>query len=46
MAYMTGITTADSYGEAKQQGASDVEAALFALGYTAGEYALLSSDLG
>jgi len=45
MAYMTGIT-ADSYGEAKQQGASDVEAALFALGYTAGEYALLSSDLG
>lgn len=46
MAYMTGITTADSYGEAKQQGASDIEAALFALGYTAGEYALLSSDLG
>lgn len=46
IAYMTGITTASSYGEAKQQGASDVEAALFALGYTAGEYALLSSDLG
>ena len=46
MAYMTGITTADSYGEAKQQGASDIEAALFALGYTAGEYTLLSSDLG
>lgn len=46
MAYMTGITTVDSYGEAKQQGASDIEAALFALGYTAGEYALLSSDLG
>lgn len=46
MAYMTGITTASSYGEAKQQGASDTEASLFALGYTLGEYALLSSDLG
>lgn len=46
MAYMTGITTASSYGEAKQQGASDTEAALFALGYSAGEYALLNSDLG
>lgn len=46
IAYMTGITTASSYGEAKQQGASDIEASLFALGYTAGEYALLSSDLG
>lgn len=46
MAYMTGITTADSYGEAKQQGATDAEAAMFALGYTAAEYALLSSDLG
>ncbi len=46
MAYMTGITTASSYGEAKQQGASDTEAALFALGYTAGEYALLNTEIG
>jgi hypothetical protein len=38
MAYMTGITTADSYGEAKQQGASDIEASLFALGYSLGEW--------
>ena len=46
IAYMTGITTADSYGEAKQQGASDVEAALFALGYSWGEWKLLNSDIG
>ena len=46
MAYMTGITTAGAYGEAKEAGASDVEAGLFTLGYTAAEYALLSSDLG
>jgi len=46
MAYMTGITTASSYGEAKEQGASDLEAALFTLGYTLGEWKLLNSDLG
>lgn len=46
MAYMTGITTADSYGQAKEAGASDLEAALFTLGYTFGEWKLLNSDLG
>ena len=46
MAYMTGITTASSFGEAKEQGASDLEAALFTLGYTFGEWKLLNSDLG
>jgi hypothetical protein len=46
IAYMTGITTASSYGEAKEQGASDLEAALFTLGYTFGEWKLLNSDLG
>lgn len=46
MAYMTGITTASSYGEAKQQGATDFEAAAFALGYSWGEWKLLNSDLG
>ena len=46
VAYMTGITTASSYGEAKEQGASDLEAALFTLGYTFGEWKLLNSDIG
>ena len=46
MAYMTGITTAGAYGEAKEAGASDTEAAFFTLGYTAAEFALLNSDLG
>ena len=46
MAYMTGITTASAYGEAKEEGLSDIEAALFTLGYTAAEYGLLKSDLG
>lgn len=46
IAYMTGVTTASAYGEAKEEGLSDIEAALFTLGYTAGEYALLKSDLG
>lgn len=46
MAYMTGITTAGAYGEAKEAGASDIEAGLFTLGYTAAEFALLNSDLG
>jgi hypothetical protein len=43
---MTGITTAGAYGEAKEAGASDIEAGLFTLGYTAAEFALLNSDLG
>ena len=46
MAYMTGVTTASSYGEAKQQGASDFEAAAFALGYSWGEWQILKSDIG
>ena len=46
LAYMTGITTASSYQEAKEQGASDIEAALYTLGYTVGEYSLLQTDLG
>ena len=46
MAYMTGVTTASSYGEAKAQGASDFEAAAFALGYSLGEWQILRSDIG
>jgi hypothetical protein len=42
-AYMTGVTVADSYGEAKLSGASDLEAALFTLGYAAGEMAILNT---
>lgn len=45
-AYMTGITTADAYGDAIRQGATDTEAALLTLGYTAAEYALMSTALG
>lgn len=45
-AYMTGVTVADSYGEAKNAGASDLEAALFTLGYAAGEMAILNTQLG
>lgn len=45
-AYMTGITVQDAYGKAKQEGASDTEAALLTLGYAAGEYAIISSSLG
>jgi hypothetical protein len=43
---MTGITTQDGYSEAKAAGADDVTAALFALGYAAGEYAIINSRLG
>ena len=46
MAYMTGVTTASSYGEAKAQGASDFEAAAFAIGYSLGEWQILRSDIG
>ena len=45
-AYMTGITTKDAYAQAKADGASDTEAALFTLGYALGEYAIINSDLG
>ena len=44
--YMTGITVADSYEEAKSSGLSDTEAALFTLVYAAGEYGILSTNLG
>lgn len=44
--YMTGITVADTYGEAKQAGASDLDATLLTLGYSAGEYALLNTGIG
>jgi hypothetical protein len=43
---MTAITVGDTYGEAKQAGASDLEATLLTLGYAAGEYAILSTGLG
>lgn len=45
-AYMTGITVQDAYGQAKEEGASDVEAAMLTLGYAAGEYAIINSRLG
>lgn len=45
-AYMTGITVTDAYGEAKQVGASDFDAAFLTLGYALGEYKLLNSDIG
>lgn len=44
--YMTGITVADTYGEAKQAGASDFDATMLTLGYAAGEYALLNTGIG
>lgn len=44
--YMTGITVADSYEEAKNSGLSDTEAALFTLVYAAGEYGILNTNLG
>ena len=44
--YMTGITVADAYNEAKAEGASDMEAAMLTLGYAIGEYGIINSDLG
>lgn len=44
--YMTAITVGDTYGEAKQAGASDLDATLLTLGYAAGEYALLNTGIG
>jgi len=43
---MTGVTVADTYGEAKRQGASDIEASLLTLGYGAGMAALLNTGVG
>ena len=45
-AFMTGITVQDTYGEARQAGASHMEAALLTLGYAAGEAAILNTGLG
>ena len=44
--YMTGITAADSFNQAKVDGLSDREAALYAVGYSAAEFALLKADIG
>lgn len=44
--YMVGITTADGYNQAKLEGLSDSEAALYTLGYALGEYFILKSDIG
>nr|DAM35417.1 MAG TPA: hypothetical protein [Bacteriophage sp.] len=43
---MTAITVGDTFGEAKLQGASDMDATLLTLGYAVGEYAILSTGLG
>ena len=45
-AYMTGITVQDTYGEAKANGASDLEAFALTLGYAAGEAVILNTGLG
>lgn len=45
-AYMATTIGADMYGEAKAQGLSDNEAAVVTLGYMAGEWAILKSDIG
>lgn len=44
--YMTLLTVNDSYNTAKMAGASDFEAALLTLGYAAGEWNLLKTDIG
>jgi hypothetical protein len=46
MAYMTGVTVKDSYSDAIQEGATNLEAALLTLGYAAAEFGLLNTDLG
>lgn len=43
---MTAITVGDTYGEAKEAGASDLDATLLTLGYAAGEYAILNTGIG
>lgn len=45
-AYMNGITTLDTYGEAKEAGATDLEAAMVAIGYAAQEAAILNTGIG
>lgn len=45
-AYMATTIGADMYGEAKSQGLSDNEAVAVTLGYMAGEWAILKSDIG
>jgi hypothetical protein len=45
-AYMTGIVVQDTYGEAKANGATDLEAFFLTLGYAAGELAILNSPIG
>ena len=45
-AYMTGVTVQDTYGEAKANGASDMEALALTLGYAAGEAWILNTGLG
>lgn len=44
--YMTGITVMDSYGEAKEAGASDLEATLLTLGHGAAEAWILNTAIG
>lgn len=44
--YMTGVTAADSFNQAKVDGLSDREAALYTIGYSAAEFALLKTDIG
>lgn len=44
--YMTAITVGDTYGEAINSGASNIDATILTLGYAAAEYALLSTGLG
>jgi len=44
--YMTILTVADAYGEAKEAGASDMGAAALTLGYALGEYGILRTDIG
>lgn len=45
--YMTAVTVADTYGEAKSEGkATDFEATMLTLGYAAAEAALLNTGIG
>jgi hypothetical protein len=43
---MTAVTVQDTYGEAKQAGATDLEATMLTLGYAAGEAWLLNTGIG
>jgi hypothetical protein len=44
--FMTGITVADTYGEAIDQGASPLEATWLTLGHAYGEYKILNTGIG